>query len=225
MKTLDVHCKVCRELVEEASIVVVRSRFDVPIYQCSSCGFTFFHEVPWLEEAYADAINATDTGYIARNLSCRDRMRYIIELCLNPEGRFLDFGAGYGMFVRLMRDAGYDFYWSDLYCDNLFAIGFEDPLESSSFKYEAITAFEVMEHVADPIATLEQLFSKSDTVVFSTELMLEPLTARRDWWYFGFDHGQHISSILTRACSPSPNGSAASYFPTVPRSTSYLEEE
>jgi len=46
-------------------------------------------------------------------------MRECIESNLNPDGIFLDYAAGYGLFVRLMRDAGYNFRWSDLYCQNL----------------------------------------------------------------------------------------------------------
>jgi len=54
--------------------------------------------------------------------NCRrnhDKMRECIESNLNPDGIFLDYAAGYGLFVRLMRDAGYNFRWSDLYCQNL----------------------------------------------------------------------------------------------------------
>ena len=73
----------------------------------------------WLGEAYAEPINRSDTGYVWRNLWARDKMRECIEFNLNPDGIFLDYAAGYGLFVRLMRDAGYNFPWSDLYCQNL----------------------------------------------------------------------------------------------------------
>ena len=77
----------------------------------------------WLGEAYAEPINRSDTGYVWRNLWARDKMRECIEFNLNPDGIFLDYAAGYGLFVRLMRDAGYDFRWSDLYCQNLVCSG------------------------------------------------------------------------------------------------------
>ncbi len=50
------------------------------------------------------------------------------------------------MFVRLMRDNGFDFYRSDRQCENLFAKGFEASLDVSP-SYELLTAFEVFEHL------------------------------------------------------------------------------
>jgi hypothetical protein len=80
-----------------------------------------------LPEAYASPINVSDTGYVARNLWSAERVRMIVELSRDPAGKFLDYAAGYGLLVRLMRDIGYDFRWADEYCENLFARCFEEP--------------------------------------------------------------------------------------------------
>jgi hypothetical protein len=98
---------------------------------------------PWLAEAYTEPINCSDTGYVWRNIWACDKMRECIEFNLNPEGIFLDYATGYRLFVRLMRDAGYDFRWSDLYCQNLLCRGFEAP-EPLTGPFEAVTAFEVL---------------------------------------------------------------------------------
>jgi len=79
-----------------------------------------------------------------------------IELFLNPSGRFLDYAVGYGMFVRLMRDIGYDFRWYDRYCKNLFARGFDETYPVRG-PFEAVTAYEVMEHFVDPLDTIAEL--------------------------------------------------------------------
>ncbi len=42
---------------------------------------------------------------------------------------FLDYAGGYGVFTRLMRDIGFDFYWHDPYTQNLFANGFEKDIK------------------------------------------------------------------------------------------------
>jgi hypothetical protein len=53
--------------------------------------------------------------------------------------------GGYGMFVRLMRDGGFDFHREDPLCDNLFAQGFDRQDDGT---FELVTAFEVFEQSA-----------------------------------------------------------------------------
>ncbi len=53
----------------------------------------------------------------------------------------------------MMRDIGFDFYWNDIYADNLLARGFElNNLES----LEVITALECFEHFLNPIEEFEK---------------------------------------------------------------------
>jgi hypothetical protein len=146
----------------------------------------------WLGEAYAEPINRSDTGYVWRNLWARDKMRECIELNLNADGIFLDYAAGYGLFVRLMRDAGYDFRWSDLYCQNLFVRGFEAP-EPLTGPFEAVTALEVFEHLTNPTKEIKKLSAITSCLVFSTQLVPEPAPKLENWWYYGLEHGQHIA--------------------------------
>jgi hypothetical protein len=55
------------------------------------------------------------------------------------------------------------------------------------------TAFEVFEHVPEPLKTIEQLYGLAEAVVFSTELVPKETKQIGDWAYFGTEHGQHIS--------------------------------
>jgi hypothetical protein len=101
------------------------------------------------------------------------------------------------MLTRLMRDLGFDFYWSDKYCANLMACGFEfnDQLRGC----RAVTAMEVMEHLTDPLGFVDEVLNRagSDTLLFTTELYKgEPPS--QDWWYYAFSTGQHIG-FFTRA--------------------------
>src|ERR1043166_3451079 len=185
-------CPICRSATTEHGRGEIRHQYERALRRCERCGFVFIENVTWLEEAYAEPINVSDTGYVARNILCRDRVRTLIELLLNPNGRFLDHAAGYGMFRRLMRDAGYDFRWSDLYCENLFARGFEAP-DDGAERYEAVTAFEVFEHWVNPLEEITKLVALTDCLIFSTVFLPQPAPAPDKWWYYGLDHGQHVS--------------------------------
>jgi hypothetical protein len=185
-------CLICGQATVAHGQAKIRHLHEGRFRRCESCGFVFIENVNWLPEAYAEAIDASDTGYVARNLACRDRARMFIELFLDPAGEFLDYAAGYGLFVRMMRDFGYDFRWADLYCENLFARGFEEPLPLKG-PFEAVTAFEVLEHMVDPLQEIAKLAAATQCLIFTTTLLPQSTPAPADWWYYGLDHGQHVS--------------------------------
>ncbi|MEO6303495.1 MAG: class I SAM-dependent methyltransferase, partial [Bacteroidia bacterium] len=109
----------------------------------------------------------------------------------------MDYGGGYGMFTRLMRDKGFDFYWHDDYCENLFANGFEADLKK---KYDIITAFEVFEHLPNPQDIFKILIGNSKCFVFST--CLQDISKPEEflkWWYRAEYSGQHISFFSKKA--------------------------
>lgn len=160
---------------------------------CEQCGFLRAHQPYWLEEAYSSAIAAADTGLVMRNFSLAFKVASTLFWVFGERGggRYLDAAGGYGMLTRMMRDLGFNFYWSDAHCENLMARGFE---YSHTLGFcEAVTAMEVMEHLTDPLRFVETILSDSgaDSLIFTTELYEGPLPAR-DWWYFTFATGQHI---------------------------------
>jgi len=126
-----------------------------------------------------------------RSLWHRNIASTLIYSLFDKKGRFLDFGGGYGVFVRLMRDVGFDFYWQDKHTDNLFAKGFE-LTEITNKKIELLTCFEAFEHFIEPTKELEKLLKTSRNILLSTEFIPEPLPHPDQWWYYGAEHGQHI---------------------------------
>lgn len=107
----------------------------------------------------------------------------------NRKARFIDYGGGYGVFVRLMRDSGFDFYWQDAFTTNFFAIGFE----AKASKYEVVTSFETFEHFVNPGEEIRNMLKLSDNILFSTELYGNTVPLPNEWHYYGLTHGQHIS--------------------------------
>jgi hypothetical protein len=168
-------------------------RYDVKYYACIETGFIQTEEPYWLQEAYSSAITKLDTGLIFRNELLRDKLIKIIYNSFDPDGSFLDFAGGYGIFTRMMRDRGFDFYHYDIYCENLFAEYFSlaDVQQKSNFVF--VTAFEVFEHLVDPLVEIKRILDFSDTVIFTTELVPQQIEKASDWWYFTPETGQHIA--------------------------------
>jgi Methyltransferase domain len=191
-------CRICAEMSNAFGQARVLSRHDVRYYRCNHCGFVQTEEPYWLADAYSSAITDSDIGLVGRSISFSRMVRNLIYLFLNRNGRFLDFGAGYGLFVRMMRDYGLDFRWSDEKCENRFAKGFEGNLDGGD-RYDLVTAIEVFEHLVDPMPAFARILTSSDALFFTTVLVPEPPPSVGTWWYYGLEHGQHISLFSARS--------------------------
>ncbi|MGB3723192.1 MAG: class I SAM-dependent methyltransferase [Pacificimonas sp.] len=169
----------------------VLQKHEARYQRCDDCDFMCAASPHWLEEAYTDAIAVTDTGIMVRNIATVEKVADYLEISHKASARCLDYAGGYGIFVRMMRDRGYDFDWYDPYSSNLLARGFE----MREGGYSVVTAMEVMEHVEDPRAFLTGITERTDpeTIIFSTETYSGGTAPERDWWYYSFDTGQHIA--------------------------------
>jgi len=184
-------CKICSGITRTAFTVKVLDKYDAPYIECKKCGFLFAEDPFWLNEAYSSAINISDTGLVSRNIYFTKIASAILYFFFDNKALYLDYAGGYGLFTRLMRDIGFNFYWQDPYCDNLFAKGFEYTPDRHD-KPLLITAFEVFEHLADP-EVINDMLSLSRNLLFSTELLPKELPSPKDWWYYSFEHGQHVA--------------------------------
>ena len=162
--------------------------FSVGYYECPVCAYVQTETPYWLDQAYADAINDSDTGIMARN-QINARIVLVTLLLLGKlDGTLVDCAGGYGILVRMLRDFGINALWSDRYCQNLLAKGFEHTTE----KADLVTAFEAFEHFVNPAEELKILLAIAPNVLFSTEIIATPTPKQDDWWYYGKEHGQHI---------------------------------
>lgn len=192
------NCKICDSISDFLANGEVSKKYLIAYYRCRHCGFIQTEEPYWLGEAYSQAINDSDIGMVSRNIANAKISKAIISVFFDPGARFVDYGGGYGMFVRIMRDYGFAFYRSDKYCRNLFAKGF-DLEEPDCDALELLTAFEVFEHFLDPAGELDKLLKLSSNILFTTELIPPSNPKPEEWWYYGLDHGQHISFYTVKS--------------------------
>jgi len=190
MSTLN--CNICQTPATEVFRAKILGKYEAPYFQCPQCGFLSLPDPHWLPESYASAITALDIGLLKRNLELREVVAAIVRSYFDPSGKFIDYGGGYGVLVRLLRDRGLDFYRQDIYAENLFAKSF-DLADAGTTKFELLTAFEVFEHLENPLEQVEKMLQYSDNILFSTELQPSPTPTPETWWYILPEIGQHIS--------------------------------
>lgn len=185
-------CKICAQSIDLIFEGMILDTHSVKYFFCPSCRFLQTEEPYWLEQAYANVINAQDTGLIWRNNDFSRRVAVLLYYLFDRRSLFVDYAGGYGVFTRLMRDIGFDFYWHDPLCANIFAKGFEWD-QGTGRLVEAVTCFEAFEHFLQPREDLQKILSISRTVIFSTQLLPDEVPKPADWWYYGLNHGQHVA--------------------------------
>lgn len=192
-------CKVCGANSTACMEAQLLGEYNVVYYQCNSCQFIQTEDPYWLKKAYSSAITSLDIGLVQRNEVAAGIVQSIISRWFDPKGRFVDYGGGYGMLVRMMRDRGFDFYRYDTHCENLFANTF-DAQPSEIPAYTLLTAFEVFEHLVDPKVDLALMLQYSPNLLFSTEVQpLNWIPKSDSWWYILPETGQHISLYSTKS--------------------------
>lgn len=193
---METTCHICSAPTLPFAKGKILDRHQAEFFRCPDCGFVQAGDPVWLEESYSQAITRSDIGLAGRNLSLARTTDLYLRLLFGPAARrekYLDYGAGYGLLVRLMRDRGYDFYWQDDYCRNIFAQGFEAETAPEKTGFKLLTAFEVFEHLPLPGLELKKMLGLAPNILFTTLLLPEPAPPLDQWWYYGLEHGQHIS--------------------------------
>jgi hypothetical protein len=189
-------CKICSKESFFLFEGLVMNKYMAKYFKCSKCNTIHIDSPNWLNEAYSSAITALDLGLLSRcilNVSRTESLINQLNSLFNYKTyiSILDFAGGYGVYTRLMRDNGFDCYWQDDYCENVFA---KDFIHNDNAKYDIVTAFEVFEHEQDPNLLFKRLTTLSDNILFSTLILpSQSLKETNDWWYFTPETGQHIT--------------------------------
>ena len=189
-----IECKICSlESQKIFSTNKILNKYNADYFKCNNCGFIFISDCFWLKEAYSSPIHNIDTGIIKRNYKFSSILSKLLKKEYNDALKYLDYGAGYGIFVRMMRDKGYNFYWYDKYSKNLFAKDFSFNPQNKN-KFELLSLIEVLEHSPNPLDFFSDLFEHSNDIFFTTEIIRNNnIQSIDDWHYFAPMAGQHIS--------------------------------
>lgn len=187
---MDSECRLCGQGTRKVFTAQVLGKYQVEYRQCENCGLLQTERPYWLEEAYSHEVNPFDTHLVVRPIAQSREVSTLILTFFDRYARFVDYGGGFGIFTRLMRDRGFDYFWMDPFGQNLMAQGFE---YDGSGHVEAVSSFEIFEHFAEPREEIAKIMRISNTLIFSTELLPNAVPRPSEWWYYGLEHGQHVA--------------------------------
>jgi 2-polyprenyl-3-methyl-5-hydroxy-6-metoxy-1,4-benzoquinol methylase len=185
------YCRICNQTTNKIFNHIVLNKYNVDYFFCESCKFIQTEAPYWLTEAYQNPIALIDTGIVKRNLLFVKRTATLLYFLFDKKKTFLDFGGGYGIFVRMMRDIGFDFYWKDKFAENIVSKGFE--FSSNIEEVELLTSLECFEHFINPLEEISNMLNLSGSILFSTQIFHDNPPKPEEWWYYNFEAGQHIS--------------------------------
>lgn len=183
-----ISCRLCGGSTRRLFSKTVLGKYEVGFHECDVCESLQTDNPFWLDESYADGLRELDTGAVARAQALQ-RVTYLVAKLhgISADAKILDWGAGDGLMVRMLRDVGFDAYHWDLYARNTYAVGFDGGQDAH---YDFITAFEVWEHLPNPASELDAIFSKQPEMHLATT----SLYARQGeaWPYLNTLTGRHV---------------------------------
>lgn len=176
---------------------LVLRKYWVGYFRCEFCGSAQTEAPYWIGEAYDARGTGPDTGACQRSVDLALQTAGLLSLlCWHKDAVSLDFGAGMGLFARMMRDRGFNFYAYDEFASPFYMDQFtvDDP---KSITPALITAHEVLEHLPNPSIGLAAIFDRGANLVIVTTEEFKNQAA--DWWYLAPERGQHVFFYSERA--------------------------
>jgi 2-polyprenyl-3-methyl-5-hydroxy-6-metoxy-1,4-benzoquinol methylase len=178
-------CRIC----ESRAVSLFCVKGPASYYLCRGCDTVFQHPIPTPEEM----VNYADTQYregvyrdyvAARDLKHEHFRHRLLEFGgrFPPPGRLLDLGCSCGYFLDVALESGYDAYGVEFSEEAIAAAwpatrqrirraNVNDADGDHPREYDVVTAFDIIEHVEDPVTFLgeiEGMLAPGGGVVVST---------------------------------------------------------
>lgn len=210
------NCHICCTKTTLLFSAQVLGKHAADFFYCADCDHIFAGNPTWLDEAYSEATDADDTDTATRNVLTALRLAALCYLGLGDRGKaiYADVAGGYGLLTRLMRDLGFNYFWSDRYAKNLFARGFE--YQPNRGACQAVSAIEVLEHTVNPLEFIQQALAQhqTDTFIFTTATFPDNRPPQPNkWGYYSLDSGQHIAFFSPQGLARLAKKLGMTYFP------------
>jgi len=182
-------CRLCNSPVSLEFQQQILAKYNVGYYRCTGCG-SLQTELPyWLSEAYSEQAEKFDTGKATRTLINFLALPDLLAILgIRHSDRALDFGAGTGLFSRLMRDLGYNFFAYDKFGAGEFAGSYQ--WKELVHSCRLVTIFEVVEHFSQPAGEWSEIFLLNPDFIIGSTSFFQGQGA--DWSYLSPESGQHV---------------------------------
>ncbi len=186
-------CPICHSASHELFTVSLRPA-TAELSRCSVCRFAFFANPTWLETSFGTRLTDPDVGVLDRNLIVADFLTALIHRLGLDNGEFVDWGAGYGLLSRLMRDQGFDFANHEEFAQPIF---YSPRFEPGEHKVDLIVLSEVALHFDKPLQEFEALTQLSNRIFFTA--VVPPTDLTPNWWYLMPSTGLHVAFYSTES--------------------------
>lgn len=210
------HCKICEGPAQLYDVVDLRKICDLtsayprglrgtPVYyeRCEACGFIFtrhfddYGPSDWSRDIYNEEYGLLDPEYHGQRAQRNARLLHFLFRGQKRSVIGLDYGGGNGNAAQLLRLSGFDFDCHDPF-------GVSEMTSVKAGTYNLVTAFEVFEHVTDPLSTLSSILdcmtSGPATIIIGTLSSDGNIDdqSRLTWWYAAPRNG-HVSLYSRRS--------------------------
>ncbi len=189
-----------------------------PIYRCTNCGTGYIYPQPTADELARLYTHGEDSKYLVEERGRRITWERVLRTTIGKgNGRtLLDVGSHTGLFVQLARDWGWiasgiePNAWARSIAAERYGVALHPSLDNvTNDRFDAITMFDVIEHVTDPVAELQKirhLLTPNGILLMTTpDLGSPPARLLRSRWYcikqqhLFYFNAKSIRELLTRA--------------------------
>jgi hypothetical protein len=181
-------CPICQSPTFRLFTVMIQFENSRDLYRCPKCGFSFYPSQDWINGSFSDELNSLDVGSVERVLLVCDFLSEFIYSEKLTEAKFLDYGGGYGLQTRIMRDRGFNFNNFDPHTQPLFSKYFTG---EPCGRYDLISLIEVSLHFENPVVEFTKIMELGDYLVFTSVVPGKDFGP--EWWYITGESGQHIA--------------------------------